>query len=118
MRGGQFWITFDMQLKLKIIRIHIEHQADRMTASGVYREKRLRIGVIAKAEVQNPATGVCQVLRSMGEWGVESNCHQRVLADVQGTQVASLKCELLAFGLGRRAIEFATKKIQITSKSK
>ncbi len=69
------------------------------------------VGIIAKAEVQ--LTGdLCQVLRSGGLWGVESDSGDKYLAEVAQEELASLRAELEAVGFGKRAIAHAFTKVE------
>ena len=70
------------------------------------------IGIIAKAELRNPATSVTQVVRSGGLWGIESDSEKDYLASVEKGQLAELRAELLAFGIGPRGIAHAFKSVQ------
>ena len=68
------------------------------------------VGIIAKAEIRNPATDCTQVIRSGGLWGVESDGGE-YLNDVAKEQLSELAIELRAFagGIGERAIAHAIK---------
>lgn len=65
------------------------------------------IGIIAKAQVWNPQTQVTQVVRSGGLWGIESDSGKEYLASVELEELAGLKDELIALGIGERAITHA-----------
>lgn len=69
------------------------------------------LGIIAKAEMWNPATHVCQTIRSGGLWGVESDSGADCLAEIERDELAGLRAELLAAGIGERAIAHAFKKV-------
>ena len=73
------------------------------------------IGVIAKAEVWNPASQVCQTVRSGGLWGVESDSGD-YLNEVAKEELAGLKSELEAIGLGERAIARAFRDVETVNK--
>lgn len=67
------------------------------------------VGIIAKAELWNPASHVTQVIRSGGLWGIESDSDKAYLTEVEQEQLAALRTELLAMGIGPRAIAHAFK---------
>jgi hypothetical protein len=69
------------------------------------------LGIIAKAEIVSPQ-GVCQTIRSGGLWGVESDSGHEYLAEVEGEELAALKAELTALGIGARAIAHAFAHVQ------
>jgi hypothetical protein len=65
------------------------------------------IGIIAKAELWNPQTHVVQVIHSGGLWGIESDAGAEYMGEVAMDELAGLRAELSALGLGSRAIAFA-----------
>lgn len=69
------------------------------------------LGIIAKAEVVSP-NNVVQIIRSGGLWGIESDSDASYIESVKKDELAELKEELAAFGLGERAIEYAMKKVE------
>jgi len=89
--------------KLQIIGVKIEHKPDADPDT---------IGIISKAELRNPETSVTQVIRSGGLWGIESDSDKEYLAEVENEQLAELRAELLALGIGPRAIAHAVKSVQ------
>jgi hypothetical protein len=66
------------------------------------------IGIVAKAQIRNNETHVVQTLHSCGLWGIESDSGD-YLNEVAKEQLHSLKYELLALGIGERAIQYALK---------
>ena len=73
------------------------------------------IGIIAKAELWNPTTHVCQTVRSGGIWGVESD-GKDYIGSLEKEELANLKAELLDLGIGERAIERAFKNVETVNK--
>lgn len=67
------------------------------------------IGVIAKAEIVSPQ-GVCQVIRSGGLWGVESDSGDYIKS-VERDELDNLAAELASLGIGKRAIAYAMKHV-------
>jgi hypothetical protein len=74
------------------------------------------IGIIAKAELWNPASKVTQTVRSGGLWGIESDSGADYLASVAKDEFDALKTELLAMGIGERAIARAFKTVETVNK--
>lgn len=111
--------------KLQIQRVWIEQRTDiefgtvMLEKSGDLNRKAayLRgdwqyIGIIAKCELWNPQTEVTQVIHSGGLWSIESDSVPEYLGEVALDELAGLKSELLALGLGPRAIAFAFSKVE------
>ncbi len=69
------------------------------------------LGIIVKAEVVS-TSGVIQIIRSGGLWGIESDSGTDYLEEVEKEELAELRTELESFGFGERAIDFAFKSIE------
>lgn len=74
------------------------------------------VGVIAKAEIRNPDTHVTQTVRSGGLWGVESDAGDYIKDEVGPEQLRELRTELMAMGIGERAIAHAFKSVEYVNK--
>lgn len=70
------------------------------------------VGIIAKAEIRNPESMVTQVIRSGGLWGIESDSDASYLEEVGNEQLAELRAELTALGIGSRAIDVAFQNVE------
>lgn len=70
------------------------------------------VGVCAKAQIENSESHLLQVIHSGGLWGIESDSGKDYFGEVALDELASLKTELLALGLGERAIAYAFSKIE------
>ena len=64
------------------------------------------LGIIAKAKVVL-AGEVIQTIRSGGLWGIESDSGEDYLGSVEEDELANLRKQLEAVGLGKRAIDYA-----------
>jgi hypothetical protein len=69
------------------------------------------IGIIAKAVLEMPS-GILQTVRSSGVWGVESDCGEDAMREFSDEELDSLAGELLALGIGKRAIVRAFQKME------
>ncbi len=89
-------------LEPHVIDKYVQEDYRRMEALG--RGDWSYVGVIAKAEIQLNGQSTIQVLRSGGLWGVESDSGAEYLAEVAKDELAGLRTDLEAIGLGKRAI--------------
>lgn len=77
----------------------------------LYKGEWSYIGIIAKAKIILPS-GTIQTIHSGGIWGIESDSEHSYIKEEEQNQLADLKQDLLALGIGERAIDFAFKKIK------
>jgi hypothetical protein len=70
------------------------------------------LGIVAKAEVRFTPRGPIQTLRSGGLWGVESDSDSDYLVQVEQEELDDLRSQLEAVGFGKRAIEYAFRKVE------
>lgn len=69
------------------------------------------LGIIAKAKILVPAGNYSQLqtITSGGLWGIESDSGDEYIREEAQNQLSDLKDQLLALGIGKRAIEYAIK---------
>jgi hypothetical protein len=73
------------------------------------------MGIIAKASIRTHS-GLLQIIRSNGLWGVESDVEESSLNEIVNDELCSLRKELESIGFGKRSIDYAFKNIDIEEK--
>ena len=69
------------------------------------------LGITALADVRSES-GIIQTIRSGGLWGIESDSGEDYFAEVEEEELDGLRRELGSFGFGKRAIDYAFKRVE------